>query len=87
MGPIVGIDIGYGYTKSAIYDSGKYSYDLFPTKVTRNVPKDLFTDEVLPIARVNGKTFLIGKRAELEGFKTISTRTPNFLVLILTLEF
>lgn len=74
MDNCIGVDIGYGYTKT--YNSvGSRS---FPTIVTSAVPISTFTD-IEPV-RVNGDSFLVGEDAAMEGKGLISTRTVEFVM-------
>jgi len=69
----IGIDIGYGYTKTYNADGGK----IFPTAVTKVVPLITFSD--LKPALVNSERFLVGESALREGKGLIDTRTTTFL--------
>ena len=60
----IGIDIGYGFTKT--YRSGDKK--MFPTAVTLMAKDPTFSD-LSPIA-INGHRFLVGKEAEREGGTT-----------------
>ncbi len=72
MDNIIGIDIGYGYTKSYTSQHGPCT---FPTHVTAKVPEETF-GSVKPIV-VNGDKFLVGHDALSKWL--IDTRTASFL--------
>ncbi len=69
----IGIDIGYGFTKTYNADGGR----IFPTAVTKVVPLVTFSD--LKPAFVNNEKFLVGENALREGKGLIDTRTTTFL--------
>jgi actin-like ATPase involved in cell morphogenesis len=72
MGKNVGIDVGYGYTKT--YD-GKTAR-LFPTAVSKKTPKEAL-NEVERVS-VDGDIFVVGEDAIDSGFGLISTTTSSF---------
>lgn len=69
----IGIDIGYGYTKS--YGPGGEGH-IFPTMVHLTSSGKKFT-EMKPVA-ANGQLYLVGEDAQREG-NHIDTRTPEFV--------
>lgn len=68
----IGIDIGYGFTKTCRTDDKR----IFPTAITMMTKESTFAD-ISPIV-VNGQRFLVGKDAEREG-NTIDTRQSGFV--------
>lgn len=74
MDKCIGVDIGYGYTKTYTSE-GKRS---FPTAVTYLVPEATFS-QIEPVY-VNGEAFLAGDDALREGKGLISTRTAGFVM-------
>ena len=81
---VLGVDIGYGYTKSYFARSGpsgnpqNYNYDIFPTAVTTYIPQSTFTDSRMVIT-ANGDNFMIGENALREGVGLINTRRNDFV--------
>lgn len=74
MSKCLGLDIGYGFTKT--YDGGKTK--IFTTAVTAIVPKPSFSDN-FPVI-VNNTKFLVGEEAEREGGGLLETRSSNFVM-------
>ncbi len=72
MDDCIGIDIGYGFTKTCRAGDRR----IFPTAVTLMAAEPTFS-EVHRIS-VNGHQFLVGKEAEREG-NTIDTRHSGFV--------
>lgn len=72
MHDCIGIDIGYGFTKTCRAGDKR----IFPTAVTLMATEPTFS-EVNPIF-VNGHRFLVRKEAEREG-NTIDTRHSGFV--------
>jgi hypothetical protein len=68
----IGIDIGYGYTKTCRAGDRH----IFPTAVTLMATETTFS-EATPIV-VNGRRFLVGKEAEREG-ATVDTCQSGFV--------
>ncbi len=73
MKEAIGIDIGYGYTKSCS-SRGK---QIFPTIVTEVIPQGGF-GELSPV-KVGEKHFLVGEEALREGKVLVDTRTTTFV--------
>lgn len=73
MHDCIGIDIGYGFTKTCRAGDKR----IFPTAVTLMTTEPTFS-EVSPVV-VNGDRFLVGKEAEREG-NTIDTRHSGFVI-------
>ena len=73
MKEAIGIDIGYGYTKSCS-SRGK---QFFPTTVTEMIPQGGFS-KLSPV-KVGEKHFLVGEEALREGKFLIDTRTTTFI--------
>ena len=73
MDNIIGIDIGFGHTKT--YNSK--GARCFPTAITTKVPEATY-GEINPV-EVNGEKFLVGDEALKESRWVIDTRTVNFL--------
>jgi hypothetical protein len=69
----IGIDIGYGFTKTYKSDGAR----IFPTAVTQVVPLVTFSD--LKPVTVNNEKFLVGDSALREGKGLIDTRTTTFV--------
>jgi hypothetical protein len=69
----IGIDIGYGFTKTYNSDCAR----IFPTAVTMVVPLVTFSD-LKPVI-VNNEKFLVGDNALREGKGLIDTRTTTFV--------
>lgn len=74
MSKCLGVDIGYGYTKT--YDGEKAK--IFPTAVTAMVPYPSFS-ELCPVI-VNGEKFLVGEEAEREVAGLLETRASGFIL-------
>lgn len=68
----VGIDIGYGFTKTHT-DEGSL---IFPTAVSEFHQKITFSD--LQTIKVNGEQYIVGEQALNEG-RTVDTRTSSFV--------
>jgi hypothetical protein len=68
----IGIDIGYGYTKTCT-SAGTMR---FPTAVSPMTGEATFS-ELIPV-KVNGKKYLVGDEAEREG-GSLETRTSDFV--------
>ncbi len=68
----IGIDIGYGFTKTCRSDDKR----IFPTAVTMMTKEGTFAD-MSPVV-VNGQRYLVGKEAEREG-NGFDTRTSDFV--------
>lgn len=68
----IGIDIGYGFTKTCRSDEKR----IFPTAVTTMTKEGTFAD-MHPVV-VNGSRYLVGKEAEREG-NTLDTRQSGFV--------
>jgi hypothetical protein len=68
----IGIDIGYGFTKTCRADDKR----IFPTAITTMTNGDTFAD-MHPVV-VNGTRYLVGKEAEREG-NTLDTRQSGFV--------
>lgn len=80
---ILGIDIGYGYTKSYFSRSGFdsrdfFSFDLFPTAVSKFIPRATFTAHKTVIT-ANGEDFIVGDIVLTEGAGLINTRRTDFV--------
>ncbi len=69
----IGVDIGYGFTKTYNSKGPK----VFPTSLTKAVPVATFSD--LRAIVVNGEKFLVGEDAIREGKGLIDTRTTTFV--------
>ena len=68
----IGVDIGFGYTKSTGAGGGKR----FPTAVSLMTAEATFS-QLAPVL-VNGKKYLVGEEAEREG-GSLETRTSEFV--------
>jgi len=82
MKNVLGLDLGYGYTKSFFalngFSEDISKYDIFPTAVTTYIPKSTFTANKLKVT-VNGDTYMIGENALREGVGLINTRRTDFV--------
>ena len=78
---ILGVDIGYGFTKSYYCknspDTSCY-LDIFPTAVSKFVPKITFAEKSVVIM-VNGEEFSLAESALREGTGLINTRRRDFV--------
>jgi plasmid segregation protein ParM len=78
---ILGVDIGYGFTKSYYSknssDASHY-FHTFPTAVSRFVPRTTFSDKSIVI-NVNGDNFSLAENALREGTGLIKTRRKDFV--------
>lgn len=74
MSKCIGVDIGYGFTKSYNGDRTK----IFTTAVTAMVPTQSFSD-LSPVI-VNGEKFLVGEEAEREAAGLLETRASGFVL-------
>lgn len=74
MGRCLGIDIGYGFTKTFNGVENK----TFATVVTAKVPSLSFA-ELSPVI-VNGEKFLVGEEAEREAAGRLETRSSGFVM-------
>ncbi len=68
----LGIDIGYGFTKTFNSGGGK----MFPTAVTTMIPRSTFRD--IETITANGERFLVAENALLEGKWVLDTRNTGF---------
>ncbi len=80
---ILGVDIGYGYTKSyyskkSFDDRDIFIFDLFPTAVSKFIPKTTFTEQQTVIS-INDENFIVGETALREGVGLINTRRTDFV--------
>jgi hypothetical protein len=80
---ILGVDIGYGYTKSYFskisFDSQDFfSFDLFPTAVSKFITKTSFSANQI-IVSINNEDFIVGENALREGVGLINTRRTDFV--------
>lgn len=83
MKTILGIDIGYGFTKSYylqnnVISGEAYCFDVFPTAVSKFIPKITFSD-THSIVKVNDERFLTGETALREGAGLMNTRQSDFV--------
>jgi hypothetical protein len=83
MATILGVDIGYGFTKSYylqknIISGDSYCFDVFPTAVSKFIPKITFSD-THSIVKVNDEEFLSGETALREGVGLMNTRQSDFV--------
>ena len=69
----LGIDIGYGYTKTFNSGGGK----MFPTAVTTMIPRSTFRE--IETITANGERFLVAEDALLEGKWVLDTRNTGFV--------
>lgn len=74
MAKCLGVDIGYGFTKT--YNGGKTK--IYATAVTAVVPNPSFSD-LSPVI-VNGEKFLVGEEAEREAAGLLETRSSGFVL-------
>jgi hypothetical protein len=83
MPSVLGIDIGYGFTKSfyfqrSIKSKSMFLFDLFPTAVSKFIPKATFSDMDTTV-QVNNEVFIVGEPAIREGVGIINTRQSGFV--------
>ena len=69
----LGIDIGYGFTKTFNSGGGK----MFPTAVTTMIPRSTFRE--IETITANGEKFLVAENALLEGKWVLDTRNTGFV--------
>lgn len=58
---VVGIDIGYGYTKVCVTDGNTYQETVFPSLVSEYIPTEGFQSKPLDMVSINGKPFVVGE--------------------------
>jgi hypothetical protein len=80
---ILGVDIGYGYTKSYFLKNGLdsqdfFSFDMFPTAISKFIPRTTFTAHKTVIT-INDEDFIVGDTALREGVGLINTRRTDFV--------
>ena len=76
---ILGIDIGYGYTKTCSTTPGGIAYQIFPTAISTHVEHSSFGHKVDTI-KVNGQVFAVGESAIKEDIGLISTIREDFVL-------
>jgi len=76
MSNVLGIDIGYGFTKTYQTATGK---GIFPTLIVAPTGGGQGFGEQLQEIRVNGKVFYVGRDAETNLGWCIDTRTSSFV--------
>ena len=69
----LGVDIGYGFTKT--FNSG--GRKMFPTAVTTMIPRSTFRE--IETITANGERFLVAENALLEGKWVLDTRNTGFV--------
>lgn len=69
----LGVDIGYGFTKTFNSQGGK----MFPTAVTTMIPRSTFRE--IETITANGEKFLVAENALLEGKWVLDTRNTGFV--------
>ena len=75
---ILGIDIGYGYTKCFFSKNGsEMGSKIFRTAVSKFIPKATFGEKIETYT-INGEEFIVGDDAIREG-KLINTRRKDFV--------
>lgn len=80
---ILGVDIGYGYTKSfysnkGIADQDICTFDLFPTAITNYIPQQTFSEKTMVIT-IDDERYLVGEAVLHEKQGIINTRTDDFV--------
>ncbi len=79
---VIGLDIGYGYTKMAyLGTTGKRSL-IIPSTVSRYIPEKSFGDS-FEVIRVNGKPFIVG--SDIAGSSRVGSNfvgTEEYLAII-----
>jgi hypothetical protein len=69
----LGVDVGYGFTKTFKSEGGK----MFPTAVTTMIPRSTFRE--IETITANGEKFLVAENALLEGKWVLDTRNTGFV--------
>lgn len=77
MANVIGIDIGYGYTKTYTRRDSEEYRDVFPTAISRVIPRETFSE--IDIVMAQGKPFLVGEKASIEGLGVLDTRRADFV--------
>ncbi len=75
---VIGIDVGYGYTKSFISANGIQRKLVFPTAVSPYAPSVPFGVKI-PAIRVNGKRFAVGEELVINGLPYENTVREDFV--------
>ena len=76
---LIGIDIGYCYTKTCFTTPNGVAYSIFPTAISTHVEHSSF-GHVVDTIKVNGQTFAVGEGVVREGIGLISTIREDFLL-------
>ena len=75
---VIGIDIGYGYTKVFTTEGEKPKSLVFPTAVCKHV-LEFYFGEKIPIVVVNGETFAVGEKLARHGIQIENTIRDDFM--------
>ncbi|MEM4722125.1 MAG: ParM/StbA family protein [Candidatus Methanomethylicaceae archaeon] len=78
MTDVIGIDIGYGFTKTFMVNNGIPKMKVFPTIVSSHIPSFSFSARI-PIITVNGKKFSIGEELVINGIPYENTTRRDFI--------
>jgi len=78
MADVIGIDVGYGYTKSFTLASGIQRKLVFPTAVSPYAPNVSFGVKI-PTIRVDGKRFAVGEELVINGLPYENTVREGFV--------
>ncbi len=78
-GAAIGIDVGYGYTKSfTMFEDGIHRKVFTPTAVSRYIPDFSFAQKI-PIIRVNSQRFAIGEDLIINSIPYENTTRKDFI--------
>lgn len=75
---VIGIDIGYGFTKTFTIDNGIPKMKAFPTIVSSHIPSFSFSAKI-PIITVNGSKFSIGEELVINGIPYENPTRRDFI--------
>jgi hypothetical protein len=78
MADVIGIDVGYGYTKSFTLANGIQRKLIFPTAVSPYAPNVSFGVKI-PAIRVDGKRFAVGEELVINGLPYENTVREGFV--------
>lgn len=87
MNSVIGIDIGYGYTKSFIMNDGIPRKLILPTAVSLYAPDFSFGPRI-PTIRVNTQKFAVGEELLINGFPCENpvrgdfTGSPSYMAIL-----
>ncbi len=79
---IIGLDAGYGYTKMVTFDGSNIQKLMFPSYVSRYVPRRTFNDS-FEVTTVNGRQYVVGE--DVEGTRRVGfdfLDTDEYLAIV-----